>query len=52
MVKIVKNPGNGRLNNLNDPDRPQCVNMIFVVNISGKKNCKNANITLSLQQNP
>ena len=23
--KIVKNPGNGRLNNLNDPDRPQCV---------------------------
>jgi len=24
-VKIVKNPGNGRLNNLNDPDRPQCV---------------------------
>ena len=25
MVKIVKNPGNGRLNNLNDPDRPQCV---------------------------
>jgi len=26
MVKIVKkNPGNGRLNNLNDPSRPQCV---------------------------
>jgi len=25
MVKIVKNPGNGRLNNLNDPNRPQCV---------------------------
>jgi len=24
-VKIVKNPGNGRLNNLNDPDRPQGV---------------------------
>ena len=24
-VKIVKNPGNGSLNNLNDPDRPQCV---------------------------
>ena len=27
MVKIVKNPGNGRLNNLNDPNRPQCVKM-------------------------
>jgi len=27
MVKIVKNPGNGRLNNLNDPNRPQCVNI-------------------------
>ena len=27
MVKIVKNPGNGRFNNLNDPDRPQCVKM-------------------------
>jgi len=25
-LKIVKNPGNGRLNNLNDRDRPQCVN--------------------------
>jgi len=25
MVKIVKNPGNGRLNNLNNPNRPQCV---------------------------
>ena len=26
-AKIVKkkNPGNGRLNNLNDPSRPQCV---------------------------
>ena len=24
-VKIVKNPGKGRLNNLNDPSRPQCV---------------------------
>jgi len=22
---MVKNPGNGRLNNLNDPSRPQCV---------------------------
>jgi len=27
MVKIVKNPGNGRWNNLNDPNRPQCVKM-------------------------
>ena len=27
MVKIVKNPGNGRLNNLNDPNRPQCVKL-------------------------
>ena len=26
--KIVKNPGNGRLNNLNDPDRPQCVKLL------------------------
>ena len=25
---MVKNPGNGRLNNLNDPSRPQCVNVI------------------------
>jgi len=25
MVKIVKNPGIWRLNNLNDPNRPQCV---------------------------
>jgi len=31
MVKIVKNPGNGRLNNLNDPDRPQCVKTVFCV---------------------
>jgi len=27
-VKIVKNPGNGRLNNLNDPSRPQCVKTV------------------------
>jgi len=27
MVKFVKNPGNGRLNNLDDPNRPQCVNL-------------------------
>jgi len=33
MVKIVKNPGNGRLNNLNDP-RPQCVNIIHSVHCS------------------
>ena len=26
-VKIVKNPGNRRLNNLNGPNRPQCVNL-------------------------
>jgi len=25
-LKLLKNPRNGRLNNLNDPDRPQCVN--------------------------
>jgi len=25
VFKIVKIPGNGRLNTLNDPDRPQCV---------------------------
>ena len=24
-LKLFKNPGNGRLNNLIDPDRPQCV---------------------------
>ena len=24
-LKLLKNPGNGRLNNLNDPDRPQYV---------------------------
>ena len=24
-LKSLKNPGNGRLNNLNVPDRPQCV---------------------------
>jgi len=29
MVKIVKNPGNGRLNSLNDPNRPQCVNIPY-----------------------
>jgi len=29
-LKIVKNPGNGRLNNLNDPNRPQCVKKIIV----------------------
>ena len=27
-LKLLKNPGNGRLNNLNDPDRPQRVNFI------------------------
>jgi len=27
-LKLLKNPGNGRLNNLNDPNRPQCVNSI------------------------
>jgi len=29
-VKIVKNPGNGRLNNLNDP-HPQCVKKFTLV---------------------
>ena len=29
MVQIVKNPGNGRLNNLNGPNRPECVNMLL-----------------------
>jgi len=24
-LKLLKNPWNGCLNNLNDPDRPQCV---------------------------
>ena len=24
-LKLLKTPGNGRLNNLNDPSRPQCV---------------------------
>jgi len=24
-LKMLKTHGNGRLNNLNDPDRPQCV---------------------------
>ena len=33
MVKIVKNPGNGRLNNLNDPNRPQCVNIYHSVTV-------------------
>ena len=28
MIKIVKNPGNGCLNNLNDP-RPQCVKILI-----------------------
>ena len=32
MVKIAKNPGIGRLNNLNDPSRPQCVK--FIVNMT------------------
>jgi len=34
MVKIVKNAGNGRLNNLNDPDRPQCVKHVLYINSS------------------
>jgi len=25
-LKFLNTPGNGRLNNLNDPSRPQCVN--------------------------
>jgi len=28
LIKIVKNPGNGRLNNLNDPNRPHCVKTV------------------------
>ena len=28
-LKLLKNPGNGRLNNLNGPSRPQCVNMSY-----------------------
>ena len=28
-LKLLKNPGNGRLNNLNDPDRPQCVKRVY-----------------------
>jgi len=24
-LKLLKNPGSGRLHNLNDPNRPQCV---------------------------
>jgi len=27
--KIVKNPGNRCLNNVNDPNRPQCVNRSY-----------------------
>jgi len=26
-LKLLKTPGNGRLNNLNDPVRPQCINI-------------------------
>jgi len=26
-LKLLKKPGNGRLNNLNDPSRPQCVKL-------------------------
>jgi len=26
-LKLLKTPGNRRLNNLNDPNRPQCVNI-------------------------
>jgi len=29
MVKIVKNPGNGRLNNVNDPVLSVLINYIF-----------------------
>ena len=27
-LKLLKKPGNGRLNNLNDPSRPQCVKLV------------------------
>ena len=29
-LKLLKKTGNGRLNNLNDPSRPQCVNSLSV----------------------
>ena len=28
---LKKKPGNGRLNNLNDPDRPQCIKVSSLV---------------------
>ena len=36
-LKLFKNPGNGRLNNLNDPDRPQCVKKIRLVESTTKR---------------
>jgi len=32
-LKLLKTFGNGRLNNLNDPDRPQCVKMVNLLNL-------------------
>jgi len=31
---LKKTPGNGSLNNLNDPDRPQCVNSDLIVTLA------------------
>ena len=30
-LKLLKKPGNGRLNNVNDPNRPQCVKMTLEI---------------------
>jgi len=32
VLKLLKTPWNGRLNNLNDPDRPQCVKLLCFKN--------------------
>ena len=33
-LKLLRNPGKGRLNNLNDPSRPHCVNNIQFIQIT------------------
>jgi len=34
-LKLLKTPGTGVFNNLNDPNRPQCVNTLQNIDVRG-----------------
>jgi len=50
-VKIVKNPGKGHLNNLNDPDHPQCVNKHLYLCMIAIKSLSSSMYNYQIQNN-